>query len=116
MLKRTIITTILGAIFGVVCWLLARCGNELLPWFIAVSIILSRTVMGFAIGISRWKIAWWLHGILMGAIFSLPMAFGAMASCEKVQFVFWGTIIIGIVYGFLIELITTFVFKAKIAE
>lgn len=115
MLKRTFITTLLGVLFGFVCWALARTGNEL-ACPIVVSIILSRTVMGFAIGISGWKIAWWLHGILMGAIFSLPMAFGAMASCEKVQFVFWMTIIIGIVYGFLIELITTLAFKAKIAE
>lgn len=115
MSKRALIATLLGLLFGFVCWALARTENEM-ACPIVVSIILSRTVMGFAIGISGWKIAWWLHGILMGAIFSLPMAFGAMASSEKVQFVFWFTIIMGIVYGFLIELITTLVFKAKLAE
>ncbi|MCK4417854.1 MAG: hypothetical protein KAV99_06770 [Candidatus Latescibacteria bacterium] len=110
--KRVVSATILGVVFGIVCWLLARSGGEI-AWYLALSIILSRTVMGFAIGISGWQIWWWLHGISMGIIFSLPGAFGAL---DKGGFIFWGTIVMGIIYGFLIELITTKAFKATVAK
>ncbi len=113
--KRVVSTTILGVIFGIVCWLFAKSGGEV-AWYLALSIILSRTVMGFAIGISAWQIWWWLHGILMGIIFSFPMAFNVFFVPEKGLSIFWATIVTGIIYGFLIELITTKAFKAAVAK
>ncbi|MEO0102975.1 MAG: hypothetical protein ABIK81_04670, partial [candidate division WOR-3 bacterium] len=77
-----------------------------------VSIILSRSLMGFAIGISALKILWWLHGIILGAIFSLPLAFDTLLSPAAKSAFIW-TIIMGIIYGLLIELFTSIVFKAK---
>ena len=108
--KRIIIATIFGVIFGFVCYGLAR-SNGPTAWFIAVSIILSRTLMGFAIGISVLKMKWWFHGIIMGGIFSLPMAFNSLFTPQNPIYIFIGTIVMGIIYGFLIELFTTVVFK-----
>jgi len=117
-IKRLIITTILGAIFGLACFWMASSGqNETSP-ILAASIILSRTLIGFAIGISRFSFKHWsLHGIIMGLLFSLPAGFGAMLGPEVPGFghtaLFISTVVIGMVYGFLIELITSVVFKAK---
>lgn len=108
--KRIIITTIFGVIFGFVCYGLARSDGPMF-WFIAISIILSRTLMGFAIGISTLRMRWWLHGIIMGGIFSLPMAFNSFFTPQNPIYIFIGTIVMGIIYGFLIELFTTVVFK-----
>lgn len=115
--KRILIATIAGLIFGVISYLLtlsfapavgvSRSG--------VLAIILSRGVLGFAIGISAWRITWWLHGILMGFIFSLPGAFGAVwlgfgrPSLACVLF-------LGIIFGFLVELITAVLFKARMPE
>ena len=76
--KRIVVATVLGVIFGLVCWGFAASGGAELPWFIAVSIVLSRTVMGFAIGISGWRLNWILHSIIFGIVFSLPGAFGRL--------------------------------------
>ncbi|MEF8811383.1 MAG: hypothetical protein V5A47_10705 [Bacteroidales bacterium] len=81
-----------------------------------VQIVLSRTLIGFAIGISLFKWPWLLHGIIMGLIFSLPLAFDRLTveSAEMSSaLVFIGTLILGIIYGILIELITSVLFKAK---
>ncbi|MFQ6082787.1 MAG: hypothetical protein ACE5WD_05445 [Candidatus Aminicenantia bacterium] len=109
--KRVIIATIFGVIFGIICWLFARSEGTL-AWYISLNIILSRTLIGFAIGISSWRIPWWLHGILLGFIFSLPMAFGGFV---KGWSIFSASLILGVIYGFLIELFTSIVFKAKMA-
>lgn len=109
--KRLLIATIFGVISGFICWILASSEGPT-PWFFALSTILSRTLIGFAIGISVLKIKWWLHGIIMGLIFSIPMALQGFYVPGKEAFIFLGTIIMGIIYGFFIELFTTVVFKA----
>ncbi len=112
--KRIAIATIFGLICGVICVMLAT-SNAPLPWTIKLQILASRTLIGFAIGISALKIKWWLHGPLMGLIFSLPMAFsGMMAVGYNPVWMVSATIIMGIIYGFIIELFTTVVFKAKV--
>ncbi len=51
----------------------------------------------------------WLHGIVIGIIASLPMAFSVLPDTK----IFFGAIVMGLTYGFLTELITTVLFKAK---
>jgi hypothetical protein len=109
--KRLFIATIFGVVSGLVCWILASSEGPT-PWFFALSTILSRTLIGFAIGISVLKVRWWLHGITMGMVFSIPMALQGFYVPGKEAFIFLGTIIMGIIYGFFIELFTTVVFKA----
>ena len=72
-------------------------------------IILSRTLMGFMIGISALRMSWWLHGIVLGIISSIPMA---IPTLDRLSIAI-GTVVMGIIYGFLTELITSVLFKSK---
>jgi len=112
--KRVIISTICGFIFGLVCMYLASSSpeaSEQITVAVKWTIIFSRTLMGFTIGISALRMTWWLHGIVIGAIASLPMMFSVMDR----PVVLISTVVMGIIYGFLTELITTVIFKAKAA-
>ena len=116
--KRLVISTLLGVVFGFVCYGFASSGQNEISTNLALNIILGRTLIGVAIGISRFPCKHWtLHGIVMGFIFSLPTAFGAMLGPENPEFthtmLFVSTMVMGIIYGFLIELITSVVYKAK---
>jgi len=112
--KRVGIATIWGLIFGVVSWLLCALGGPL-PWSGIVSIIILTGLMGFGIGISGWQIHWWLHGLIMGVIYRIPAAFTAIW-VGKGALDFALTVITGLIFGFLIELITGLVFKAKMPQ
>ena len=117
--KRIIIATLSGILFGFVCFAFASSGPQPLPWPVAVQIILSRTLIGVAIGISSLSFMHWsLHGIIMGFLFSLPLAFSGLMAPENPQFnasamLIW-TVVLGMIYGVLIEVITSLLFKAKI--
>jgi hypothetical protein len=118
-MKRLIIATLLGLVFGGVCFGFASGGgNEIAP-VLAANIILGRTLIGFAIGISRFSMKHWaIHGLVMGLLFSLPAGFGVMLGPGNPEFspnmMFISTVVMGMIYGFLIELITSVVFKARI--
>ncbi len=114
--KRFIIATLVGVVAGVVCVLLASSGGELTRKAMA-GIFASRVLIGFVIGISGLKINWALHGIGMGLIVSIPGAFNAMMApnpdySKWMMFFMW--LIAGAVYGFVAELVTSVIFKAKI--
>jgi len=110
--KRLLIATLFGLISGIVCWGLASSGGPM-AWYQAVAIVLSRTLIGFTIGISLLKMKWWLHGIAIGAVVSLPGSFFGFYVPGKELFIFFSTFVMGIIYGFFIELFTTVIFKAK---
>ena len=116
--KRLLIATLLGVVFGFVCYGMASSGQNEISTILAINIILGRTLIGVAIGISRFSLKHWsLHGIIMGLIFSLPAGVGAMLGPENPEFshtmLLVSTIVMGMIYGFLIELITSVLFKAK---
>jgi len=116
--KRLVIATSLGIVFGFVCLAFASSGQQEITLALAASIILGRTLIGVGIGISRFSIKHWsLHGIVLGLVFSLPGSFGAIMGPEDPAYshtmVFLSTLVMGMIYGFLIELITTVLFKAK---
>ncbi|MDP8238110.1 MAG: hypothetical protein P9X24_03385 [Candidatus Hatepunaea meridiana] len=106
--KRVIIATICGFIFGLVCMYLASSSPDVTT-NIKLIIVVSRTLMGFTIGISALRMQWWLHGIVIGIITSIPMALPVMSD----PYIFIGTFALGVIYGVLTELITTVLFKAK---
>ena len=85
MTKRVKIATIAGLITGIICWQLAASGPKALPTVLIISIILSRTLAGFVIGISALNLKWWLHGAFLGGIFSVPMALGVLMSGDPKQ-------------------------------
>ncbi len=110
--KRVIIATICGVVFGFVCLGLASSNPnpaEQLPAATKLLIVISRTMLGFTIGISALRLKWWVHGIVLGIIASIPMAVPVFNNTS----IFIGTFIMGIIYGVLIELITSILFKAK---
>ena len=117
--KRLIIAIVWGIVFGFVCFGLASSGSGKLAWPVAVQMIASRTMIGFAIGISSFYIVHWsVHGIVLGLLFSLPLAFSWLMVPENPEFskgaIFISTLVAGLIYGFLIELFTSVVFKARI--
>lgn len=116
--KRLIIATLMGVISGFICFALASSGPEPLPIAVAYQIILSRVLLGFAIGISIFKMGHWaIHGAVIGLIFSIPMAISSFMAPENPEFshstMFISTLVMGIIYGILIEFVTTVLFKAK---
>ncbi|MFC1630166.1 hypothetical protein ACFL06_01365 [Patescibacteria group bacterium] len=117
MSKRIIIATLSGLLFGLVCYGFASSGDYELPWSIAVQIIISRTLIGFAIGISCLKMRYWaVNGVVTGILFSLPLAFSGLAGDVpgySKESLFFSTVGLGAAYGFLIEVITSVIFKAK---
>ena len=112
--KRFWLALLFGIVSGFVCWSLMASGGEHLHWAIILSTIISRGLIGFAIGISILRIKWWLHGVLMGAIFSIPMGLSGFMVPGREMFILFGSIVMGMVYGFFIELLVTVVFKTKL--
>lgn len=108
--KRVFIATLFGIACGLICLFLAssdpaqpiNCGLKL-------TIIISRTLLGFTIGISALRLAWWLHGIVLGYLVSIPMALAIIYDWKIAV----ATLVMGIIYGLIIELFTSVIFKAK---
>ena len=113
--KRIVSATIWGVIFGFISWGLAQISGDI-PLSGAVAIIFSQTLLGFVIGISAWKITWWLHGCLLGLFFSLPSGFTFIWVGFGWGAGFVPTLIIGIIFGFLIEFLITVVFNAEMRQ
>jgi hypothetical protein len=110
--KRVFISTLFGGILGDVSWILAMMGGRV-AWPGIAHQIFIYALMGFVIGISSWKIKWWLHGILIGLLFGISNGLGALWMMEMPGITFVSIIIIGLVLGFLVELITSLGFKAR---
>lgn len=116
-MKRLLIATLLGLVAGFICYSFAASGGGDLSLYVILNIIFARMLIGFGIGISRFKMKHWaIHGLVMGLIFSIPFGFGAMLA-DNPDFspwaMFFSSVIMGGIYGILIELITTVIFKAK---
>lgn len=118
-IKRLIISTIFGLVFGFVCYFFAARGRPGIPINIAISIIISRVLIGFAIGINRFKfIHWTVRGLLIGLVFSLPGAYNTLSGPVNPNFslqnLFLMTVVMGMIYGILIEFFTSVVFRARL--
>ena len=118
--KRVLIATALGLVIGVLNWPVAAfVAPRPLPRSGIATIILGRAVLGFVIGNSAWRVKWWLNGLLLGFIVSLPAAFAVrlmsplLAMSPDVAAVL--VLVIGVAIGFLIELVTSVVFGARSA-
>ena len=110
--KRVVIATICGVVFGFVCMFLASSNPNLVMPITAQAkwmIVIGRTMMGFMLGISALRLRWWLHGIVIGIIASIPLAMPFMQHTS----ILISTIVMGVIYAVLTELITSILFKAK---
>ncbi len=109
LVRRIYIATIFGILAGFICMWSASLLMESGTWM-KVSLVMNRILLGFAIGISRFRMPWWFHGSFMGAIFGLPVA---LYGLEKGVAVFWAFEVASVIYGFFIEFMTTVVFRAR---
>ncbi len=118
MRKRIIIATLTALVLGLLDWSidakLAAMGGYPLAAAIAASIVVSRTLIGTVVGISALKIfPWWAHGMIIGAILSLPAALANLAWGYPWGLIFGAKVIVlGLVYGILVELVTSVFFDA----
>ena len=115
-MKRIIIATLSGLLFGFVCFGFA-CSSGDLPFPVTLQIIASRTLIGLTIGLSSMRMHWALHGTIIGALYSVPLGISGLMAPETPEFsstmMLVSTIVMGLIYGLLIELITSVLFKAK---
>jgi len=113
---RLIVSIVLGFIFGIICWLSTRSSAKMeieLTLAMILGIIFNRAMIGFVIGISGLKrLNFFLHGIIVGLVVTLPMSIYPLAVGEITGFILLE--VAGAVYGLLIELIVTKLFRAPI--
>lgn len=114
LIKRTLISTSLGAGFGVLAWIAARQVTEQpLGWLSGLTSIAALAAMGFAIGISTLPMRWWSHGVTLGFIFGLPLACAGMWARMRWAPMHVVVLAGGAAAGFAIELITSVLLKAR---
>ena len=109
-IKRLVICIIGGMVAAAICIGGMAAGGrvELTPMLVA-SGIGNRILIGFVIGISKWKIQYLLHGALIGFLVTLSSSIGILFTSMQGFLLYTAA---GIVYGLLIELFATKVFKA----
>jgi hypothetical protein len=105
--SRLVTTTLLGVVFGIICMLLSRYTGDIDYWPVGVSFLLHHAVMGLVIGVSALKMNWATHGIFWGAVFGLFLAIGLIGGTLEP----WVVFIAVVIWGFLIETLTTKAFK-----
>ncbi len=118
-MKRLIVATIGGVICALICLSMVTSGPDPVAKPIIWQVFFSRTLVGFAIGLSTLKLGHWtIHGLVLGALFSLPLAFSGLMAPESPDFsagsMFFFTVLLGAIYGLLIELLTSVAFKARV--
>ena len=109
--SRQLVSTLLGLFFGVICMLITRYGAGVGVWPVGVSFLLHHTVMGLAIGTSSLKMHWAAHGVFWGALFGVFLAIGQIGTA----IVYWQVFLFVLVWGFLIETLTSKVFRRSLS-
>jgi len=110
-IRRILLATGLGAIFGLHSWRLAKYGFAVsFPWYGPVWILLSQVFLGFSVGVTAGLTCWWKRGFVLGLVFSIPSAFGALALGLKWAPYGVAAITGGLVVGLLIALIADALF------
>ena len=109
--KRVLACLLGGVLAAVICVI----GGQIIFGFggidaaILASSIANRILIGFIIGISGWRIQYLLHGAVLGFIISITVSIGFIGS-NNLGFALYTAA--GILYGIMIELLATKVFKA----
>ena len=109
--KRLFACMIGGVLSAIICLVGKQIvyGFPEITWDVVAATMANRLLLGFVIGISSWRINYLLHGAIMGLIVSLSVSIGFFPSHTLGFFLYTPA---GIVYGILIEWLSTDVFKA----
>jgi len=105
--SRVLITTVFGLVFGIICLFAVRYTVGIAFWPLGVSYLVHHIVLGFAIGVSAWKMHWAAHGTIWGALFGIFTAIAAVGTTNNP----FGNFVFTVIWGFLIETIATKGFK-----
>jgi hypothetical protein len=110
-IRRILVATGLGVIFGFPSWRLAKYGFAVsIPWHGLAWIWLSHLFLGLSIGATSGSTCWWKRGPVLGLVFSILSALGARA--VGLRWAPYGivAITVGLVVGLLIALIADSLF------
>jgi hypothetical protein len=112
MYKRRFLICMLGGSISAILCLVGRQilfgFPEILPENIAATVA-NRLLLGFVIALSAWRIHYLLHGAILGLILSLSVSIGFLPD-NLIGFVAFTSA--GIIYGVLIEWLSTDIFRA----
>jgi hypothetical protein len=111
--RRLAVSTIFGFIAGIICYLGGRYGlKDDISTLMFLYILVNRALIGFVIGVSSSRMHWALHGPLMGAVVGAPFAAGCLLEESNLETAI-AALILGVVYGLMIEFFTSVVFGAR---
>jgi hypothetical protein len=111
--KRLIFCTIGGLLAAVICSIGGYFSGNITEFsYSAIAgVFFNRIMLGFSIGVSRLKIHYLSHGMLLGFLVSCITSISFLGDNFRGFVFFTGA---GILYGLLIELFVTKVFKAEL--
>lgn len=110
--KRLVASTAFGFVAGIICYLGGRYGlKDDVSTMMFVYILVNRVLIGFVIGVSTLRMHWALHGPLIGAVAGLPFAAGCLLEESNLETAI-AALVLGAVYGLMIEFFTSIVFGA----
>jgi hypothetical protein len=99
---------------GVISALICIVGSQIIHGFPPITIdtmaatVANRLLLGFVIGISSWGINYLLHVAILGLILSLTVSIGFLSNLT--DFTLYTST--GVLYGVMIEYLSTVVFKS----
>ncbi|MFO8036371.1 MAG: hypothetical protein R6U57_07075 [Anaerolineales bacterium] len=114
MFKKRLWGCLLG---GAISAALCMSGRQIIfgfppiTWDELAAMVANRLLLGFAIGISGWRIHYLLHGAVMGLIFSLSVSIGFLPADQLPFFLYTSA---GVLYGMFIEWLSSDIFKAPL--
>ena len=109
-LKRIVVTTMLGLLFGAVAiWMTVGVGAKL-PVEVIIRMLLNFGLMGFIIGISLIRWHWGINGLFFGLVLGALEGLAASTAALPVLI----PLVYGLLAGFLIEFVSTKLLKAGI--
>ena len=110
--RRLFIATIFGYVAGIICYLGGKYGlkDDISPAML-LYILVNRAWIGFAIGMSPFRMHWAPHGLLVGLVAGLPFTVGCLLEESNVETAV-AALILGALYGLMIEFFTSVVFRA----
>lgn len=109
--KRLLVCTLGGVLSAFFCLVGKQIiyGFSEITWDVLAVTMANRILLGFIIGISCWRVNYLLHGAILGLILSLSVSIGFLPDNILGFFLYTPA---GIVYGIMIEWLTTVVFKS----
>lgn len=119
LVRRKLVCVALGIVFGLICCAFAASGGKTAVWGTPLmwAILWNRVLIGIVVFLGGalnyhvalgFRLSPWLRGAVIGAVVSIGPALGSLMSPAGYQAeAVWGTIVMGAVYGLLIDIIAT---------